>query len=88
MSSRVTPTGLNWDYMNDPALDALGARILDTCDPKAQGALIAQFRARMVDQADWLYVVHDLDARAIWSHVTGFVQARSWLQDFTSVKMQ
>jgi hypothetical protein len=49
MSSRVTPTGLNWDYMNDPALDALGARILDTCDPKAQGALIAQFRARIVD---------------------------------------
>jgi hypothetical protein len=31
-------------------------------------------------------VVHNLDARAMSSHVTGFAQARSWLQDFT--KMQ
>jgi hypothetical protein len=38
--------------VNDPALDTLGARILDTYDPKAQDALIVQFHARMVDQAD------------------------------------
>jgi hypothetical protein len=34
------------------ALDALGARILDTYHPKAQDALIVQFHARMVSQAD------------------------------------
>ncbi len=88
MSARVSPNGLNWGYVNDPTLDALGVKIMDTFDIHAQDALIAQFHARMVDQADWLFVVHDLNARALSPHVTGFVQARSWLQDFTSVTMR
>lgn len=34
MSGRVAPAGQNWGYVNDPTLDALGAKIMDTFDPR------------------------------------------------------
>jgi ABC-type transport system substrate-binding protein len=88
LSSRIPPVGANWGNIRDPQLDAMGAQIAATFDAPARDALIAQFHARVVDQAEWLFVVHDLNARAMSPHVTGFVSARNWTQDFTPVVMK
>jgi peptide/nickel transport system substrate-binding protein len=88
LSSRIAPAGANWGNVRDPELDALGAKIAATFDQPARDALIAQFHARVVDQAEWLFVVHDLNARAMSPRVTGFVSARNWTQDFTQVVMK
>jgi peptide/nickel transport system substrate-binding protein len=42
----------------------------------------------IVDDAAWLFIVHDLNPRAMTKHVKGFVSAQSWFQDFTRVYME
>ncbi len=42
-------------------------------------------RPPVVEDAMWIFVVHDLNPRALAPHVTGFVQAQSWLRDLTPV---
>ena len=42
----------------------------------------------IVDDAAWLFIVHDLNPRAMTKHVKGFVSAQSWFQDFTHVYME
>jgi peptide/nickel transport system substrate-binding protein len=42
----------------------------------------------IVDDAAWLFTVHDLNPRAMTRHVKGFVSAQSWFQDFTRVYME
>ena len=41
-----------------------------------------------VDDAAWLFIVHDLNARAMTKKVKGFISAQSWFQDFTRVTME
>ncbi len=41
----------------------------------------------MVDQAAFLYVIHDVSPRAISPKVKDYVQAQSWYQDFTRVSL-
>jgi hypothetical protein len=42
----------------------------------------------MVDDALFMWVVHDVAPRAMSSKVKGFVQARNWFQSFSSVWME
>ena len=41
-----------------------------------------------MDNPPWLFIVHDLNPRAMSRKVTGFVSAQSWFQDLTLVSMQ
>jgi len=43
---------------------------------------------RLVDNPPWLYIVHDLNPRAISKRVQGFVSAQSWFLDLTLVSMR
>ena len=49
--------------------------------------LLAQAHAMVVDGAPWLFIVHDLNPRAMSKKVTGFKPAQSWYQDFTQISM-
>ena len=42
----------------------------------------------LVDQAMWIWVVHDMNPHGLSSHVKGFKQAQSWFQDFTQVRIK
>ena len=35
-----------------------------------------------------LYIVHDLNPRALAPHVKGFVQAQNWFQDLTPITIE
>ena len=41
-----------------------------------------------VNDALFLFVAHDLNPRAMSRRVQGFMQARSWFQDLTTVDLQ
>ena len=41
----------------------------------------------VVDEAPWLWIVHDSNPRAMSAKVKGFVSAQSWFQDFTTIDM-
>ncbi|GJD53248.1 Heme-binding protein A [Methylobacterium crusticola] len=82
------PLGFNWGrYKNDKA-DALATKAKQTFDPKEQDKVLAELHTVMVDDAMWLWVVHDLNPRAMRPNVKGFVQAQSWFQDLTSVTVE
>ena len=87
-STMRPPGGNNWGGYKDETTDALIAQIRDEFDPPKQDALLAQLHAHMVDQATWLWVVHDLNPRALSPKVKGFVPPQSWYADFTTVTVE
>lgn len=84
-SSMAPPNGFNWGYMDDPEYDRLLDKARMTFDQEEQDSILAEFHARMVDDAAWLWVAHDVGPRAMHPRVQGFVQAKNWFQDLTPV---
>ena len=48
-------------------------------------ALIRQMHEKLVEEAYEIFIVHDLNPRALSPKLTGFVQAQSWFQDVTPI---
>jgi peptide/nickel transport system substrate-binding protein len=86
-SQKRPPGGYNWGDFSDPATDEIAARAKVEFDPAKQDALLAELHTRIVDQAMWIWVVHDLNPRALGPKVKGYVEAQSWYQDLTPVSV-
>ncbi len=86
-SSMAPPVSNNWGYINDPKFDELVKKARQTFDPAARDAALADLHAASVDDADFLYVAHDVAPRAMSPKVKGFVQPKSWFVDFSPVSM-
>ncbi|KMO40369.1 ABC transporter substrate-binding protein [Methylobacterium variabile] len=78
-------SGFNWGGYYTPRAEALAKAAKQEFDPEAQNALLGKLHEVVVEDAMWIFVVHDLNPRALAPNVTGFVQAQSWLQDLTPV---
>jgi ABC-type transport system substrate-binding protein len=81
------PRGVNWGDFSDPIADDLASRAKVEFDVAKQNDLLGQLHARIVDQAMWIWVVHDLNPRALAPNVKGFVSAQAWVQDLTPVSV-
>jgi peptide/nickel transport system substrate-binding protein len=82
-----SPVNYNWGHWdNQPATDLL-KKAQATFDKTEQDKLLVQAHAMVVDGAPWLFIVHDLNPRAMSKKVTGFRPAQSWYQDFTQISM-
>jgi len=86
-SDLTPPAANNWGYFADPAYDELMTRIYTTFEPAAQNALLSELHAKVVDDALFLFVAHDLNPRAMSRRVQGFVQAQSWFQDLAPIRV-
>lgn len=86
-SKLVPPLGINWGWFKNAEVDAICEAINVAFDPAEQNRLLAQLHAKVVDEALWCFVVHDLNPRAMSPRVKGFVQAQSWQQDLTPVEL-
>ena len=82
------PVANNWGYFSDPWYDEIITRIYATFDPVAQTRLLGQLHSKVVDDALFLFVAHDLNPRAMSRRVQGFVQAQSWFQDLNPIRLQ
>ena len=85
MTRLKPPAGFNWGAFSDPEVDALGEKAKQTFDPAEFNAILAEIHTKLVDKSLWIWVVHDLNPRALSPKVKGFVQAQSWYQDLTPV---
>jgi peptide/nickel transport system substrate-binding protein len=83
----ITPKGNNWGYYSDPEMDAMITKVYTTFDPTAQNAVLIAIEEKIVNEALFLFVAHDLNPRALSPKVHGFVQAQSWFQDLTPITM-
>ena len=59
----------------------------DATDPATIQASYRAAHERLVDNPPWLYVVHDLNPRAMNKKVHGFVSAQSWFVDLSLISM-
>jgi len=82
------PVANNWGYFSDPWYDEIITRIYATFEPAAQTRLLGQLHSKVVDDALFLFVAHDLNPRAMSRRVQGFVQAQSWFQDLNPIRLQ
>ena len=82
-----SPKNQNWGHWSDPRLDDLLTRAQETFDPSARDKILAEAHGFVVDEAPWVWIVHDLNPRAMSPKVKGFRPAQSWFQDFTSISI-
>ena len=88
LTSRIPPAGANWGKLDVPFYNETLARAAQTFDPSSQAEVIASVHERLVDEAEWIWITHDVNPRALSPKVKGFVQAQSWFQDLTPVYLQ
>jgi peptide/nickel transport system substrate-binding protein len=87
-STMAPPVSNNWGFINDPKFDALVKKARQTFDPAARDAALAELHAASVDDADFLYVAHDVGPRALSPKIKGLVQPKSWLVNFSTVTVE
>ncbi|MBR0645726.1 ABC transporter substrate-binding protein [Plastoroseomonas hellenica] len=84
-SAQAAPAGSNWGHYRSPEMDALVNQALATFDPAERLRILTQIHEKMSEDAVMLWVVHDLNPRAMSPRVRGFTQAQSWFQDLTPI---
>jgi ABC-type transport system substrate-binding protein len=88
LTSNFTPRGSNMGHWSDPEFDRILGEIENERDPARINAAIARAHERLVDNPPWLWIVHDLNPRAMSRRVVNFVSAQSWFQDLARVDLQ
>jgi peptide/nickel transport system substrate-binding protein len=86
-SVSFSPKNYNWGHYKNPEVDKLIDAALATFDHDEQVKLLSQAHAMVVDDAPWVWIVHDLNPRTMSKKVQGFKPAQSWFQDFTHITM-
>jgi peptide/nickel transport system substrate-binding protein len=84
-SAAAPPNCCNWGFFKDDKMDQMGAEALSEFDPAKRNALLTEMNERAVAEASEVYIVHDLNPRALSPKLSGFVQAQSWFQDLTPI---
>jgi ABC-type transport system substrate-binding protein len=84
-SAYTPPRSTNIMPYNNPEVDRLLEAAEAAFDPQERDQLLAQAHEIIVEDAPWVFIVHDLNPRAMSPKVKGFVQAQSWFQDLTPV---
>lgn len=86
--AEMPPQGTNWGGVNNPQITALIHQAREEFDPAKQNILLAQIHTLFVDNAYFVWVVHDVGAQAMSADVQGYVHPQSWFSDLTSVSMK
>jgi peptide/nickel transport system substrate-binding protein len=87
-SKTVPPTSNNWGYYTHPDLDALIATARTSFADADRDAGLAKLHARIVEDAPFLWVAHDVGPRAMSAKLKGVVQPKSWFIDLAPVSME
>lgn len=87
-SKTVPPTSNNWGYFTSPELDGLIAAARTSFDATARDAALAKLHAKIVEEAPFLWVAHDVGPRAMSAKVKGVVQPKSWFIDIATMSVE
>ena len=79
-----TNGGLNTQAYSNPEVDRLLKQAQESFDFAEQDRLLGEVHEIVIDDAPYVFIVHDLNPRVLNTRVKGYVQDRSWftnLQD-------
>ncbi len=82
------PVSNNWGYFGNAEIDKLIADARTTFDDKGRDAALAKLHARIVDEAAFVWIAHDVGPRAMNAKVKGVVQPRSWFIDIATMSIE
>ena len=88
LASSWSPQGFNWEHWKDDQFEAAMTELSNATDPAKISVAYQHAHERLVDNPPWLYIVHDLNPRAMTKHVKGFVPVQSWFVDLTAVSLE
>jgi ABC-type transport system substrate-binding protein len=88
LSGNGSPNGANWGHFKSEAYDRILARVEASGDAEELKRGTMQAHQLIVDEAPYLFVVHDRNPVMYSKKVKGFVQAQSWFQDYTKIYME
>lgn len=78
----------NWANYDNPEVTALLRQYRADFDLKDPAALLAKVHEKLVDDAPWVWIVHDRNPRAFSSAVSGYTPAQSWFTDLTTITVK
>ncbi|KAG0924547.1 hypothetical protein G6F31_019082 [Rhizopus arrhizus] len=81
------PTSNNWGYFGNAELDGLIKDARTTFTPTERDAALAKLHARVVEEAPFVWIAHDVGPRAMSPKVKGVVQPKSWVIDIATMSM-
>jgi ABC-type transport system substrate-binding protein len=82
------PNSNNWGFFNSDEMETLVRTARTTFDGAARDAALAALHKRIVEEAPFLWVAHDVGPRMMSPRVTGVVQPRSWFIDIATMDMR
>lgn len=83
----VPPVSNNWGYFGNEEFDKLIADARTAFDDKARDAALARLHARVVEEAPFVWIAHDVGPRAMSPKVKNVVQPKSWFIDIAPMKI-
>jgi peptide/nickel transport system substrate-binding protein len=82
------PVSNNWGYFGNDEFDKLIADARTTFDDKGRDVALAKLHARIVEEAPFIWIAHDVGPRAMSAKVKGVVQPRSWFIDIATMSIE
>jgi peptide/nickel transport system substrate-binding protein len=79
----VPPRSVNIMTFINPEADRLIEAAEASFEPNVRDETLGKLHDLVMDEAPWIFVVHDLNPRAMSPKVKGFVQPQSWFVDLT-----
>jgi peptide/nickel transport system substrate-binding protein len=76
---------VNWSQYRDPEMDRMLDAATTSFDTAEQDANMRRVHEKAVNEALWVFVVHDTNPRALGRDVGGCTQAQHWFQDLTTL---
>ncbi len=81
------PTSNNWGFFGNDEFDGLVRTARTTFDGAARDTALGALHKRIVEEAPFLWVAHDVGPRAMSARVKGVVQPKSWFIDIAPMSL-
>ncbi|MFN5178642.1 ABC transporter substrate-binding protein [Limnohabitans sp.] len=81
------PVSNNWGFFGNDEFDKLIGDARSTFDDRGRDAALAKLHARIVEEAPFIWIAHDVGPRAMSAKVMGVVQPRSWFIDIAPMSI-
>jgi len=81
------PVSNNWGFFGNDEFDKLIGDARSTFDDKGRDAALAKLHARVVEEAPFIWIAHDVGPRAMSAKVKGVVQPKSWFIDIAPMSL-
>jgi peptide/nickel transport system substrate-binding protein len=87
-AASFSPNGFNFEQWKDGEFETALQDMANSTDPSAIAAAYGKAHERLVDNPPWLFIVHDLNPRAMSPKIKGFISPQSWFLDLTTVSIE